>query len=218
MRSSKRPIRTVACAAALGLLLVQAALAAEKQPIRFTAADQAAAKAVTLKAADLGAGWKGGAAKPDLTPDDDCPIKRSDLVLTGAAKSEFKTPGASISSESNVLQTPAMVAAEWRRSFGMASYTACARKVVMGTGEANVKVVSFKKVAFPKLAQFSGRYRMVADYGGAGNTVRVLVDVIVLGQRRTEIALTVSTLYADRAAADAVEQRLARLLVSRIAA
>jgi hypothetical protein len=100
----------------------------------------------------------------------------------------------------------------------MASYTACARKVVMGTGEPNVKVVSFKKIDFPRLAQFSTRYRMVADYGEAGSTVRVLVDVVVLGHRRTEISLILTTLYSDRNAADLAERRLARLLVSRIAA
>ena len=98
MRSSKTPIRTVACVIGLGLVFVQAAFAADKQPIRFNAADQAAAKAVTLKAADLGPAWKGGARKPDLTSDDDCSFKRSDLVLTGAAKSEFKLEAAGASS------------------------------------------------------------------------------------------------------------------------
>jgi hypothetical protein len=218
MSSSPTSIRTVACVAALGLVFVQAALGVEKQPVRYNAADQAAAKAVTVKAADLGPGWKGGAKKPDLTPDADCPTKRSDLVLTGAAKSEFKAQGAMISSESNVLQTPGMVAAEWRRSFGSSTYTACARKVVANTGEANVKFVSFKKVAFPKLAQFSTRYRMIADYGEAGSTVRVLVDVVILGQGRTEISLIVSTPYADRAAADVVERRLAQVLLGRVTA
>jgi hypothetical protein len=218
MRSSGNSLRVVACVIGLGLVFVQAALAADKQPIRFNAADQAAAKAVTVKAADLSAVWKGGAKKPDLTPDDDCSYKRSDLVLTGAAKSEFKMQGASITSESNVLQSPAMVAAEWRRSFGSSTYMACARKVVMDTDEANVKFVSFKKIAFPKLAQYSTRYRMVADYGDAGSSVRVLVDIVMLGRGRTEISLILTVPYADRAAADAAERQLATLLVSRIGA
>ena len=216
MRSSKTKIRTVACIVALGLMFVQAAIAADKQPIKFNAADQAAAKAVLVKANDLGAGWQGGAKKPDLTPDADCAFKRSDLVLTGAAKSEFKTQGAMVTSESNILQSPAMVAAEWRRSFGSSTYMACARKVVMNSNEANVKFVSFTKVAFPKLTPYSTRYRMVADYASAGNSIRMLVDVVVLGRGRTEISLIVSTPYADRAAADVVERKLAKLLVSRI--
>ena len=220
MRLSKTPIRTVACVIGLGLMFVQAAFAGEKQPIRFNAADQAAAKAVTLKAADLGPAWKGGAKKPDLTTDHDCTFKRSDLVLTGAAKSEFKleAAGASLTSESNVLQIPAMVGAEWRRSFGNSSYMACARKVVMNTDDPKVKFVSFKKIAFPKLGQYSTRYRMVADYGDPGNAVRVLVDVVVLGRNRTEISLILTMAYADRAQADLVERALAQLLVKRIAA
>jgi hypothetical protein len=218
MRSSRTSIRTIACVAGLGLMVVQAALAAEKQPIRFNAADQAAAKAVTVKAADLGPAWKGGATKPDLTPEKDCSFKNSDLVLTGAAKSVFKmeAAGASITSESNVLQTPAMVTAEWRRSFGSSRYMACARKVVMNPDAAKVTFVSFKKIAFPKLARYSARYRMVADYGDAGNSVRVLVDIVVLGQGRTEISLIVTMAYADRAQADLFERALAKVLVRRV--
>ena len=59
---------------------------------------------------------------------------------------------------------------------------------------------------------------MVADYGDAGNAVRVLVDVVVLGRNRTEISLVVTMAYADRAQADLVERALAQLLVKRIAA
>ena len=61
MTSSKTSIRRVACVVGLGLVLVQAALAADTRQIRFNTVDQAAAKAVTLKAGDLGPGWKGGA-------------------------------------------------------------------------------------------------------------------------------------------------------------
>jgi hypothetical protein len=218
MRSSKTPIRTVACVAGLGLVFIQAALAVEKQPIRFNAADQAAAKAITLKAADLGAGWKGGAKKPELNPDNPCAMKRSDLVLTGAASSEFKTQGAAISSESNVLQSPAMVTADWKRTVQNTTFMACTRSAYMKSDEANVKVVSFTKLAFPKLTRYTARYRVVADYGASGETVRVLVDLIFLGQGRSEISLIVSTPYADRAAADGAERRLAQILVRRIAA
>ncbi len=217
MRSSRNSVRVVACVAGLGLVFVQAALAVERQPVRFNGADQAAAKALTLKAADIGPGWKGGAKQPDLNPDSPCAMKRSDLVLTGAARSEFKTQGAAITSESNVLQSPAMVTAEWQRSIHSATFMACARRAYMKSDEANVKVVSFTKLAFPKLTRYSARYRVLADYGTSGNTVRVLVDLIFLGQGRSEISLIVSTPYADRAAADGAERRLAQILVRRIA-
>jgi hypothetical protein len=216
MRSSNTPIRAVASVVGLALVLVQAALAADTQPIRFNASDQAAAKAVLLKAADLGSGWKGGAAKPDLTPDDVCAMKRSDLVLTGAAKSEFTTPGATVSSESNVLQSPGMVATEWRRSTGNAAYMACARKQYLTADEPNVKVISFSKLAFPKLTQYGARYRLVGDFGKPGSSARLVADMILLGQGRTEVLLTVWAPYAERATADLAERRLAKILVSRI--
>lgn len=218
MRPSKTPIRSVACVVGLGLMFVQAALAAEKQPIRFNAADQAAAKAVTLKMADIGPGWKGGAKQPDLNPDSPCTTKRSDLVLTGAARSEFKTQGAAITSESNVLQSPAMVTADWTRTVQNATFMACTRSAYMKSDEASVKVVSFTKLAFPKLTRYTARYRLVAEYGSTGGAVRVLVDLIFLGQGRSEISLMVSTPYADRVAADGAERRLAQILVRRIAA
>jgi hypothetical protein len=218
MRSSKTPIRTVACVAGLGLVLVQAALAVEKQPIRFNAADQAAAKAATLKAADLGPGWKGGATKPDLTPDEECPTKVSDLVITGAAKSKFDGAGVRITSESEVLQSPAMVAADWQRSVGNARFVACIRRELLKKDEPNVKMVSFTKVAFPKLTQRAVRYRSIVDYGQPGSTVRAVADIVLVGKGRTEISLTLTTRYADRAVADVAERNLALLLLSRITA
>ena len=214
MRSSKTSIRVIVSGVGLGLVIVQAALAGETQPTRFNASDQATAKAMTLKATDLGPGWKGGATRPDLTVDNRCGMKRSDLVLTGAASSKFTTPGALVSSESNVLQSPGMVTSEWRRSFGNVGFMACAGRLV--TESAQMKIVSFKKRAFPKLATYAVRYRMLADYGAAGSSTRILVDVIYLGKGRSEVALSVTTAYAQRVQTDAAERRLAQLLVRRM--
>ena len=216
MRSSKTPIRTVACVVGLGLMFVQAALAADKQPIRYNAADQVAAKAATLRAADLGPGWKGGAQKPDLTKDDTCASKVSDLVVTGAARSKFQGPGVSVTSESEVLESASMVAADWRRSVGNSRMMACVGRELMKTEEAGVTFVSFKKVAFPKLTQYAARYRTVVDYRQTGGSVRAVIDFVILAQGRTEISLVLSTRYADRAQADVAERALAQLLVSRI--
>ena len=149
MSSSKTLIRSFACAVALGLVFVQAALAADKQPIRFNASDQAAAKAVTLKAADLGPGWKGGVTKADLTPTTTCAMKVSDLVLTGAAKSEFTAPGVAVGSgEHQVLQSAAPVSAESRRrTVGNTKFMACVIRDVMRS-RTRAKVISPYKLAF----------------------------------------------------------------------
>ena len=218
MRSSRNSVRVVACVIALGLVFVQAALAADKQPIRFNAADQAAAKAATLKAADLGPGWKGGPKKPDLTPDEECPTKVSDLVITGAAKSTFDGAGVSIVSESEVLQSPAMVAADWKRSVGNARFIACLRSELKKRDDANIKLVSFTKIAFPKLTQRAVRYRSVLDYRQTGSTVRAVADFVLVGKGRTEISLFLTTRYTDRAVADVAERNLMLLLLSRVTA
>ena len=204
-------------AATLGaaLVLVPVALAADMMPVRYTAADQAAAKAITLRLADLGSDWKGGAKKPDLS-NDTCPTKRSDLVLTGAASSEFTTKGAAVSSEAWVLRTPAMVAADWQRTIASPSYWACGRRELASTKEA--RLVSVTKLSFPRLTRYVDRHRIVVDYGTAAAPALVAIDVISLGQGRSELMLMVTAPYAHRAAMDAAERRLAAILVSRLRA
>jgi hypothetical protein len=73
--------------AAPSLLLAQVALA-EAPVSRFTAADQAAAKAVVLKARDVAAGMRGGLEKNAKAPSaTGCPglwePRQSDLAITG---------------------------------------------------------------------------------------------------------------------------------------
>ena len=102
-------------ATALMLVAIQAAWAAETYPIRYNAADQAAAKAITLTKADLGAGWKGGQSKPELS-NNTCPTKRSDLVLTGASEATFQSSGVLVTSQGLVLSSAAMVRMDWQRT------------------------------------------------------------------------------------------------------
>ena len=132
--------------AVLALAIVPVALAVEKQPRRLNAADQAAAKAATLKLSDFvaGTGWKGGAVKPDLTSDSKCVSKVSDLVITGDAKSDFNAAAAAmrITSETEVLESAAMVTADWQRTVGNAAFMACTRKEYSQL-EAGFKVISF---------------------------------------------------------------------------
>ena len=207
--------------AVLALIVVPVALAVEKQPRRYNAADQAAAKAATLKLSDFapGAGWKGGAVKPDLTPDNTCASKISDLVITGDAKSDFKAPAAGlrITSETVVLESAAMVAADWQRTVGNAAFMACTRKEY-SKPEAGVTMISFKQLAFPKLTRYAARYRLLAQVGTPQGAVRVLVDIVLLGQGRSETTLIFSAPYVARAAVDSAELRLAQTLVRRMRA
>ena len=207
--------------AVLALIVVPVALAVEKQPRRLNAADQAAAKAATLKLSDFvaGTGWKGGAVKPDLTSDSKCVSKISDLVITGDAKSEFNAAAAAmrITSETEVLESAAMVTADWQRTVGNAAFMACTRKEYSQL-ETGFKLISFTKLAFPKLTRYAARYRVLADVDTQDGQLRVLVDLILLGQGRNETTLVLSAPYVAHAAVDSAERRLAQTLVSRMRA
>jgi hypothetical protein len=203
--------------AALTLVLVQTASAVDTQPVRFNPADQAAAKAATLRMSDLGTtGWRGGAIKPTLTPDKDCPTKKSDLVVTGAAKSEFKAEVTILTSEAFVLQSAWMVNADWRRTVGNAAYMACGRRSLMGGPDP--KVTSFTKVAFPDLADHAARYRAVLSTTTAtGSHPVVVIDFIFLAEGRTEILFSITAPYINRTIVDGAGRRLAKILVSEAA-
>ena len=74
-----------------------------------------------------------------------------------------------------------------------------------------------KRMSFPKLATYSARYRLVLEDTKA-ESLRVLIDVVLVGRGRTSVAITLSTPYANRGEADAAEVRLARLMLTRIKA
>ena len=217
MPSFRHPLRLVTVALLAGVI-VGAAVAAEPQPVKLNAADQAAAKAATLKARDLGPGWKGGATKPDLQRDDvgRCGIEYRDLVLTGVAEAQFTRPGTYVGSYSEVLQTKRMVALEWQRAVTSGAIVACMRKTLAEDSPGTL--VSFTKIAFSRVAPMTARYRLVQDYTASGRTQRILMDLILLGRGRNEVTLVVSVPYAERAAVAALELRLARVLASRMRA
>ena len=86
-----RGIMCVVVATAVVLAAATAVFAGDgKEQIKFNPADQAAARAVVIRRADLGSsGWVGGPTKPDLSSGPTCANyhpKVSDLVLTGAAR------------------------------------------------------------------------------------------------------------------------------------
>jgi hypothetical protein len=208
------------------LAVVAAALAAVatvhagdgKEQIRFNAADQAAARAVVIRRADLGSGWAGGPAKPDLSAGPSCPDyhpKVSDLVLTGAARTTFQRSGFEFDSQSGVLKTRRMVALDWRRSVLAPGVVPCLRRTIGSGLGPNAKVVSFKKLPFPKLATYSALFRGVISVQAQGKTVRVLTDLVLLGRSRTELTLTVVGPASAKSAISAAERRLARALITR---
>jgi hypothetical protein len=207
--------------AALASVLVLAASAGAsgpgKQKIELNAADQAAARAVVLRRSDLGAGWTGGRVKPDLTSQVSCASyhpKVSDLVVTGAAQSQFRATGIVLANEVEVFRTAAMVDRDWRRSIVPAAVPCLRHTLTKGLGT-QAKVLSFGRISFPKVGTHSAAFRGIVVVSALGQTVRVLLDIVLVGRGRTEISLDATAPAASARVVSAAERRLARRLAAR---
>ena len=217
MRRRCRPLVAAAC---MAVVLSSAAGAANpgKEKIRFNAADQAAARAAILRRSDLGPGWSGGRKKPDLSPGPTCPNyhpKQSDLVLTGAAESDFRRAGMEVDSEVQVLRTARMVSLDWQRSVVAPGALPCLRSLLAKGLGTTATVVSFRRLPFPKLTRYTAAFRAVVAVKIGQTTVRVVVDAVLVGRRRSEITLNVAAPSAVAAALPAAERRLARKILAR---
>jgi hypothetical protein len=192
-----------------------------REKIRFNAADQAAARATVVRRSDLGSagGWTGGRVKPDLSPPPSCPNyhpKQSDLVLTGAARSTYRRGALAIDNEAQVLRTRRMVQLDWQREVLVPGTIPCQRRALAKSLGPYASVVSFKRIAFPRVARYSTEFRALVDVRVPGSkTVRLVVDAVLIGRSRTEISLTMVAPAAERASLTAAERRLARTLVRR---
>ncbi len=221
--SSRSVIRliTAVFVPALVALATAAVVAADdgKEQIRFNAADQAAARAVLIRRADLGSsGWQGGRVKPDLSSNPNCPNyhpKLSDLVITGAAEGRFQRTGFEFDSVGEVLKTRRMVALDWRRSVLAPGAVSCLRRTMSKGLGSNAEVVSFAKLPFPRLSTYTALFRGVISVQAGGRRVRVLADVVLVGRSRTELTLSVAGPAAAKTGISAAERRLARILISR---
>jgi hypothetical protein len=204
---------------AIALVVVAGAAASGpgKQKIELNAADQARARAVVLRRSDLGAGWTGGRVKPDLTSQVSCASyhpKVSDLVVTGAAASQFRGTGIALVNEVEIFRTAAMVDRDWRRSIVPAAVPCLRATLTKGLG-AQAKVLSFGRIPFPKVGTHSAAFRGVVAVSALGQTVRVLLDIVLVGKGRTEISLDASAPAAAARVVSSAERRLARMLAAR---
>jgi hypothetical protein len=221
------PRAALATLGAVALLLAASGVGAASTPpnhvqVRLNAADQAAARAAVVRRADLGStGWSGGAAKPDLTSTISCPgytPKQSDLVLTGAAEADFRKSALALQSVAQVLKTTTMVARDWQRTVASPKAFACLRTTLTRSLPAGERLVSFRRLPFPRLARYSAAFRAVIDVSVLGRHARVLADIVVAGRSRTELTLSVEAPAAARATVTRAEVRLLRVLLARVRA
>ena len=198
------------------LVLAGVATAASTDPVeRHTKADQARARAVMLRAADLGPGWKSVPVNENVQcrafhPDE------SDLIETGEANRIFDAGGARVGSSATVFKTRAQAAASWKRTVKPAALN-CALEGLresLPVG-ATVRVRTLSRFSFPRVAPRTAGLRLVARVGDVLQGTNVHMDVVVLGRARTLAALLVVSVGAP--VPPAVERRLAGLMASRMA-
>ena len=208
--------------AALALAPGATANPPNKEQIRLNAVDQASARAALLRRSDLGpSGWSGGPVKPDLSSTMSCPgyePKQSDLVLTGVAEADFRHSGLSIQSSAQVLKTRSMVALDWQRTVVAPKAFGCIRSMLTKGLLSNQRLVSFKKLPFPRLARYTAAYRALIEFTSQGQHVLVLADIVLVGRSRTELTLSLEAPAAARASISQAEVRLARGLLARVRA
>ena len=221
-RRSRRLLRWITPAAIVGAVLAFAGIAwADQEKIQLTPAGQAAARATLIKRADLGTvpGWTGGMTKPDYSSEMPCSNfepKQSDLVLNGSAANNWSNPaGFQISTEAQVLRTPAMVALDWQRTVTDPRVLPCLRTGLAKQMPANARLVSFGRIAFPRLSTHTSAFRALVDVKTAQGTIKMLSDFVLVDHGRTEITLMVTAPAASAAVIHELELRFARLMISR---
>jgi hypothetical protein len=189
--------------------------------MRMGPSGKAAARAVLLTRSDVGSGWSGGPAKPDLSLPGTCPNYRprvSDLVLNGAAKASYKQPGFVISSASQVLGSAKMVRLDWQRSVASRNFLACQRKLIRKSANGKGALVSLRRIVVPRVGDFSDGYRVILDVKTKRGKVRMVVDTVAFTKGRTEMALSLTMPIASVPALFPNEAIFVKLMAGRVRA
>jgi hypothetical protein len=87
-------------------------------------------------------------------------------------------------------------------------------KLTQGLG-GRAKVLSFRRIPFPRVTPHTAAFRGIVSVSALGQTVRVLLDVVLVGKSRTEISLDATAPAATARAVSSAERRLVRKLAAR---
>lgn len=196
---------------ALALLATGSALAGRGDPQkRIVAADQVRAKAMVLRKADLPA-FTAVSATGDGGDLYCKALDESDLTITGEARSpDFQAGVSFVSSLARVYRTRADADTSWRRAASAAGRK-CARETFVAEFEKRGgRLVSFRRIAFPRVAERTTAYRLVVTV----QEIRIVVDAIGLKQSRAQAALVFGSALAPFPKSE--ETRLARTVAKRM--
>jgi hypothetical protein len=207
------------------LAVTQAAAAADGEPRKaLTTKGQATARSIVLKRGDLTAAFSARPRSDDKLPAGvRCDaLDESDLTITGDAQSPdfaLSRPGiyVTVGSTAQVYRTPREAGLSWKR--GNTSHTTtCFADIIRLSAPRGqkVKIVSAKRLAFPKVAPRTMAFRVVAILTLPGNRrVRAYVDAVVLQHGRLQSGLVFTSLGRPVGRAD--ELGLASVLAARMA-
>jgi hypothetical protein len=212
-----RTAAAVAAVVAVALVVAAAALAGRFDPQRMiTPEDQARAKAMLLRKADIGeADLKASSAGGGIR----CRANdQSGLTLTGEAKSPTFIPLFSlkvdeIDSQSRVYASEADATAAWRSASSSANLACVEAQLRRALRQAGSQLVSFRKLPFPGVAARTLVYR--ATVSDDGQRPFDYVDGVALGHSRAiaNLLFTSAVSPPDKA----YEAKLARVVARRMA-
>jgi hypothetical protein len=211
--------RLLAVALLLAVLVVAGPVSASHQDPqkRLTPADNARARAMLLRRADLPPGFRAQTSSSE-DPHVDCApaVGESDLTLTGEAEDkQFALGPVFIASSAQIYRSNGDADASWRRSTS-APGVACARDVLRREfAKQQIRLVSLRPFAFPRVAQRSVAYRVRLSATTAQGPVELFVDVVALMHGRAHASVIVGLPLAPPQRTD--ELRLARLVAGRMA-
>jgi hypothetical protein len=212
-----KPMRRLLAVSVLLMLLgAGSALAGGGEPKKkINPADQARARSMLMKNADVGPGYRPlpGANSSRSALNLNCAaLDESDLTITGEATSpNFSSGLQTFSSASATYVSVAQANASWRRGTSAAGFK-CLTTVFRGLARSTgVRFVSFRKLPFPAVATRTAAYR----WQSLVNNVRLYADVVLLMRSRAQSAVFFISGIDPLERSE--ELRLARLISGRMA-
>ncbi|MGH3134567.1 MAG: hypothetical protein ACRDNY_12660 [Gaiellaceae bacterium] len=188
----------------------------QDQRRNLTEADTSRARAMLVKRSDL-PGFtvqRGRASDPHV----DCPsaVSEADLTLTGEAEGPRLVLGVtSVVSASQVYESLADARASWRRATSAGGIRCATTVLRRELAKQGVRLLSFRAMAFPRVAQRRVAYRLRLSATTPQGTVPAFVDLVALMRSRAHATVTVATALVPPARSE--ELRLARIVARRMA-
>jgi hypothetical protein len=207
--------------AALGLIVTQSGSAAVAvSSARSTAAGRELARSVLLDVADFGSGWS-SAAPPRKVPPLTCAGARSTPRRErriGAAVSPIfgaSSTGPFVAQVVYAYASRSARAASWRAQVSPQLLRCAATSVNAGGGSGvSLVITGSRPLKFPKLGTELAAYRDRGTASAGGQSLKVFLDVIVLGSRRVITAISLSSL--GKPVSTKLERQLVQITATRI--